>query len=169
MRPSATLLLLAALLLPALTQARVLGKVRVAGIEGEPLENVRKSLSLLRLNEADRDALEEPRLAYLLRRVPAEVSRALEPYGYYEATAEVAVKRRNGTASVTITIDPGKPVRVEAVELSIQGAADADSAVTQALAAFPLHEGEVLDHAAYDSGKLAIQRTLPSGSRRRSS
>ncbi|HPA01072.1 MAG TPA: autotransporter assembly complex family protein [Chiayiivirga sp.] len=160
MRPSATLLLLSALLLPALTQARVLGKVRVAGIEGEPLENVRKSLSLLRLNEADRDALEEPRLAYLLRRVPAEVSRALEPYGYYEATAEVAVKRRNGTASVTITIDPGKPVRVEAVELSIQGAADADSAVTQALAAFPLHEGEVLDHAAYDSGKLAIQRTL---------
>jgi translocation and assembly module TamA len=152
--------LILALLLPFAAGAQVLGTVRVTGIEGEALDNVRKSLSLLRLDEANRAALEEPRLAYLLRQVPEEISLALQPYGFYVATANISVQRKGGLADVTITVEPGEPVRVAAIDLAIDGVAGTDEAIRAVLAAFPLRVGDVLDHAAYESGKLAIQRAL---------
>lgn len=159
-RTSATTTLLITLLLPVAAGAQVLGAVRVTGIEGEALDNVRKSLSLLRLDDAGRAALEEPRLAYLLRRVPDEVSTALQPYGFYAASAEIAVERKGGTANVTITVKPGEPVRVDALALHLEGEALEDESIRASLATFPLHTGALLDHAAYERGKLAIQRAL---------
>ncbi len=159
-RANSTLILLTALLLPVAAGAQVLGKVRVTGIEGEALDNVRKSLSLLRLDDAGRAALEEPRLAYLLRQVPDEVSVALQPYGFYSAKTEISVSRKGGTANVTITVEPGDPVRVGKIDLALAGQAVEDGEIGASLGAFPLRTGEVLDHAAYESGKLAIQRAL---------
>lgn len=161
MRPIAVIaLLLPLLMLPSLAEGRGLGEVQIEGITGEALENVRKSLSLLRLDDAHRSALDAPRLSYLLRQVPDEVSRALEPYGYYTATVESSVQPRGELADVTIQIEAGEPVRVESVTLDIEGEARADDSVRKALEQFPLREGATLDHAAYESGKQAIQRVL---------
>ena len=148
------------LLLPVLAGAQGLGTVQVQGIEGEALDNVHKLVSLLQLSEEERTSLSEARLAYLLRRAPEEVDKALQPYGYYDARVQTQVARRNGIPDVVLTIDPGKPVTVRDLRIAIEGAALDDRSIGKVVAGFRPREGETLDHRRYEAGKLAIQRAL---------
>lgn len=157
MRLILALLLLA---LPALALGQRLGTVSVRGIEGEMADNVRKSLALMNLSEGEREELSEARLAWLLRQAPAEVERALQPFGYYEATVETQVKRNNGAADIVLTIDAGKPVTVGELRLAITGVASQDPEISKVTHGFGPREGEVLDHTRYEAGKSAIQRAL---------
>ena len=148
------------LLLPGLAFGQTLGKVRVKGIEGEMADNVRKSLTVMNLPEAERDALSEARLAYLLRKAPAEVARALEPFGYYASQVQSRITRKDGKANVVLEIVPGEPVTVQQLRLAVTGFARDDEIITDAAKAFHPREGEVLDHARYEAGKSAIQNAL---------
>jgi translocation and assembly module TamA len=134
--------------------------VHIVGVEGEELANVEALLSLKRLKKAERDDLGEARLAYLLRRAEGEVQRALQPYGYYEATATGTVERDARGISVQITVQRGEPVRIGATDVRIEGEADADAGVRSVLRSLHPREGEVLDHRQYEAGKLAVQRRL---------
>lgn len=154
------LFLLLVSLLPGLALAQVLGTVEVRGIEGAMADNVRKSLALMNLSDEERRDLTEARLAWLLRRAPEEVERALQPYGYYAATVETRIKRRNGVAEVVFEIDPGVPVTVRELHIAITGAAASDESIEKVVAAFAPREGETLDHTRYEAGKGAIQRAL---------
>lgn len=136
--------------------AQGLGKVTVKGVDGELRDNVEKTLSLLRVPEEERAGMRQPRLDYLLRIAPAEVDRALQPFGYYDAKVESQI---NG-ANVTLTIDPGEPVRVVQTRIAIEGEAKGDADVERVVAAFGPRENEVLDHRRYEAGKLEIQRVL---------
>ena len=148
------------LLLPAWAGAQGLGSVQVQGIEDEALDNVRKSLSLMRLDEDEQKTLSEARLSYLLRRVPEEVDKALQPYGYYASTVQTRIERRNQVPDVLLIIDPGAPVTVRELRIAIEGVAKDDAAIGKVLAAFGPREDEVMDHRRYEAGKLAIQRSL---------
>lgn len=157
MRPTTALLFL---LLPSLAGAQGLGSVQIRGLEGDALENVRKSLSLTQLSEEDRRELSEARLAYLVRQVSDEVDRALQPYGYYRAQVQTQVARDKGVADIVLTIDPGAPVTVSELKLAIDGVAAQDPAIVDVLEAFRPRQGQVLDHRRYEAGKLSIQREL---------
>lgn len=148
------------LLLPAWAAAQGLGSVQVRGIEGDALDNVRKSLSLMQLSDEERQELSEARLSYLLRRVPEEVDKALQPYGYYDAKVQTQVARRNQVPDVVLTIEPGAPVTVRELKIAIEGAAQADADIGRVVAAFRPREGEAMDHRRYEAGKLSIQRAL---------
>lgn len=137
-----------------------LGEVRIRGLEGDALENVRQSLSVMQVPEADRAALSEARLSYLLRQAPGEVDLALQPYGYYGASVETSVSHEGGKAVVSIAVTPGEPVTVQALTLTMDGAAAQDAAVRTQVAAFHPQKGEVMDHRRYEAGKLTIQRVL---------
>ncbi len=91
--------------------------MQVQGIEDEALDNVRKSLSLMRLDEDEQKTLSEARLSYLLRRVPEEVDKALQPYGYYASTVQTRIERRNQVPDVLLIIDPGAPVTVRELRI----------------------------------------------------
>ncbi|MCX7556402.1 autotransporter assembly complex protein TamA [Xanthomonadaceae bacterium JHOS43] len=151
---------LLSLLLPALVEAQGLGSVQIRGIEGDALENVRKSVSLLQLTDVERRGLSEARLSYLLRNVSDEVERALQPYGYYQATVETQVLRHNQVPDVVLSIDPGTPVTVRDLTIAIEGAAQADAAIADVVAGFRPRKEDVLDHRLYEAGKLSIQRAL---------
>lgn len=140
--------------------AAPLRAVRISGAEGEQLDNIRARLSLTRLKKAEREALSEARLAYLVRRVQDEVQDALEPYGYYEARASTAVERDARGIVVRIAVVRGEPVRVSATDIGIDGAAEADPGVMSRLPTLRPRAGEVLDHRLYEAGKLALQRRL---------
>ncbi len=140
--------------------AQVLATVQVKGIKGDALDNVRKSVAVANLDDAERAALTAPRLAYLLRKVPDEVATALQPYGYYEPEVQVESNPGAQGATVVVTIGLGEPVRVGEVDLAISEPAASDEVVARAAAAFPLAQGAVLDHALYENGKTAVQHAL---------
>lgn len=137
-----------------------LGRVEVRGLEGAPLENVESALSLNRLGSGQRDRLTEARLDYLIRQVPAEVRRALEPYGYYDPRIEVDSQAGADGLDVRIDVVAGEPVRVTGRELRIDGAGGRDLALASLLVAFEPRQGEVFDHRRYEASKSRVNRAM---------
>ena len=140
--------------------AEPLRAVLVRGVEGDERANVLASLSVRRLPEKDRANLSEGRLSYLLRVADEEVREALQPYGYYDATVESNVTRGARGITVTFTVSPGQPVRVNATDIRMEGPARRDAVIAKAVRGFTPRVGERLDHRLYEASKLAVQRRL---------
>ena len=131
-------------------------EVEVTGVEGELLANVEAALtppdSLIRDGVVDR-----PWLEHYAAGAPAAARKALEPFGYYRATAEAAL---SGSAEegflLSVSVVPGTPVIVSEVTVAVAGPGAAEEQVKGAVAAFPLRKGEPLRHNSYEAGKEEI-------------
>jgi translocation and assembly module TamA len=62
-----------------------------------------------------------------------------------------------GVYRLTVRIDPGAPVRLTAVRVTLQGAGAADRTLTKAASDFPLRAGDVLRHDVDERAKGALQ------------
>lgn len=160
--PARRLLLLACLCVAALPATAL----ELAGVEVRSLDDpaqrqqVLQALSLERLNPNRRKALTEARLSYLLRQAPDEARRALEPYGFYDAQATVAVEREGERVRVRVEVAPGEPVRVRNRDIVVAGAAGADEAITRRLRWMRPREGDAFVHEAYETAKANMDRAL---------
>jgi translocation and assembly module TamA len=68
--------------------------------------------------------------------------------------------RGGGDSTVTITVDPGEPVRVRNADIAIIGAGNRDRYLAEDLAAFVPGPGSRFDHAEYEASKTRITRRL---------
>jgi translocation and assembly module TamA len=128
-------------------------EIQVVGIEGDLLENVRASLApptgLVRNGVVDILWLE-----HFQRRIPERTRAALQPFGYYQA--QVQVDREVTDRKVhrlLVQVDPGPPVRLSQVEVSIMGPGSGTEQLRELLAGFPLAAGDVLRHDYYEEAK----------------
>lgn len=131
-------------------------EVTISGIEGELLNNVRRSLSIAQEHEKP---WSERRIRRLFRVSRTEVRRALAPYGYYnpDVTATLRPPAKGGDVwQASYTIEPGPPTRVKALTLDVVGAGDGFPALEQVLADSELHEGDQLHHSDYKATKSAL-------------
>ncbi|HWI24397.1 MAG TPA: autotransporter assembly complex family protein [Lysobacter sp.] len=166
MRPVPRLIAAAALCLCAAgAQAAKVARVDVRILDGSGLDeamtaNVRSSLSLV---DAIGKDVSGRRMAYLVREAEAETREALEPFGYYSPTITVE-RTHNDDASVpvivTVTVQPGEPVRVRGFNVGIDGEAADDRYLRKEIDAFRPRTGEVFDHAVYEAGKARVSRRL---------
>ncbi len=62
--------------------------------------------------------------------------------------------------AVTVTVDPGTPVRVRRADVAIQGEGARDRYLREELAEFEPKTGDVFDHATYEASKTRITRRL---------
>lgn len=134
------------------------GEVVIRGLGDDEMEdNVRVSLSLVDVGGED---ISFRRLRYMIGVAEDEAREALEPFGYYSPEIQVEQSRANGRVDVSITIDPGEPVRVRNSDVAIIGAGNRDRYLAQDLADFEPGPGEVFDHRPYEAGKARISRRL---------
>ena len=152
----AAALLAAAWLAPA--TALELGDITIEGVTGALEANVRARLSLAQ--HPDAEALTEARLGWLLRQAPAEVLKALEPFGYYAPEVQVDPVRQGELVAVRLRITPGEPVRVRTHAITLRGDGAGDSHLTGLRDGFQPAVGDVLEHRVYEASKGAIERTL---------
>ncbi|MGN6113150.1 MAG: autotransporter assembly complex protein TamA [Luteimonas sp.] len=136
-------------------QAAVVQRVDVVGLDEAMTRNVRLSLSLV---DAIGKDVSGRRMAYLVREAEDETREALAPFGYYSPAIDVQRDRDGGV--VTITVDPGTPVRVRGFAVVVDGEAGADAAVREELDAFAPKAGAIFDSAAYDASKARVGRRL---------
>ena len=136
-------------LAPALAPA----ELTIAGLERDAERNVRAYVSLA-AEPCDADA-------WVIRRryrsVAAEARRALEPYGYYDPTIESTLDFDDKCWRVTLTIDPGEPVKLRQVDIALEGEASKDAAFDALTQPASLQAGASLRHAAYDNLKRSLQ------------
>ncbi len=130
-------------------------RVEIEGLSGESAANVLAMLSIYQ--ERDAKDLTEARIEALHRHAPAQIRKALEPFGFYRIQIEAHLdppERADGAWLARYRIDPGEPVRIAQIDYRLTGPGAADPALPRSL---PLAVGEVLNHAAYERAKSDLQ------------
>jgi translocation and assembly module TamA len=87
-----------------------------------------------------------------------QARKALRALGYYSPMIDWQVQEgdSDSTATLVLSIDPGKPVRVSSRTVRIKGEAASDEKFTASLPAKPA-EGDILDHGEYANLRDTIQ------------
>jgi len=101
--------------------------------------------------------VDEDRLRWLHNRAERDIQQALEPFGYYQPTIDASLQNTSQGWTATYRVDPGPPVRIAKLDITILGQGADDPAFEKAIADFPLAEGDVLKHAAYEQLKKDLQ------------
>ncbi|MGL1710525.1 hypothetical protein ACSTJN_23560, partial [Vibrio parahaemolyticus] len=71
---------------------------------------------------------------------------------YYEPKVHSElVNGGKGDWRVTVDIDPGPPVLLDHVDVQVHGPGEQDALFTKILENLPLHSGDRLSHAAYET------------------
>ena len=129
--------------------------VKIEGLTGAALENVRKLLSIEQ-QKTDPD-LFEARIRRLHRNALGEIKQALEPFGYYEPTISANLTEPTPDHWLaTYKIDPGPAVHIATIDLKLTGEGINDGPFQALINNFPLHQGDILEHARYEEGKRAF-------------
>lgn len=142
------------LLGPGLALAGETLTVLIRGIEGEPLDNVRASLDVVRQDSGE--ALTAADIEAMHQRAERQIRRALQPFAYYRPVINSSLEppAAPGAAwQASYRIDPGERLRMDTVELKLDGPVEDRQPLRDSLA---LRAGDPLDHRAYEDAKRAL-------------
>ena len=113
----------------------------VQGISGRPADNI-----AIYLDGLDAAQYSQSRLESVVRRRSME---ALRVYGYYEPQLQLEFAG-DPVERVTVMVEAGPQVVIQSLDFQVRGEARRDETFVDALEAFPLSEGDPLEHAPYD-------------------
>jgi translocation and assembly module TamA len=128
-------------------------KLAVRGVDERLATNIRTHVSLASRACTTPGAY----LAALAARAEEESQDALRAYGYYHATIKTRVQRRGDCPRVVIEVSRGPRVKIDAVELTVVGAAREDSGFMAPLATLPARVGAGLNHDKYTATKRLLE------------
>jgi translocation and assembly module TamA len=129
-------------------------EVRISGVEEPMLTDVRNRVGFLQVLGETR--LSRRRLERLSERAEREALLALRPFGYYHASARAeTVETAPGKWQLTVAVDPGPPVTVEAVQIEVTGAGAGLAELQEWRRYWPLRIGQVLDQTVWEAEKQA--------------
>ncbi len=117
-------------------------EARIDGLEGDVADNVRFYLASLDAEQYDRRRLEGV--------VARRTREAMRVYGYYEPRLAIALDETEPPKHVALTIDPGPRVRIQVLDVNLEGEAASDSPFRDTVDALPLAVGDPLLHAPWD-------------------
>jgi translocation and assembly module TamA len=150
------LLLLVGAFVPRPAHAGLIVNVEVRGISGELLANV---LAYLSIEQQKFDPnLTELQLQRLHQRATEEITKALQPFGYYDPQIHGSLQHNNDRWVARYDVDPGPPVHVAGIDIRIEGDGKNDPDFRAVAASFPLHRNDVLNQPLYEKGKQNLQR-----------
>jgi translocation and assembly module TamA len=148
---------LLALLLHAGSAAAARVTLQLDGVDGALREAV---LAGLEINQYAKRDVTAAQVRRLYERAEGQARAALEPYGYYTASVSGELREQGADYVAVLHVKAGEPVRVATLDIQLDGDADGQRAVQKALAAFAPAKGAVLDQAAYEKSKAAVQGAL---------
>jgi translocation and assembly module TamA len=145
-----------ALLLACSAAAHADIKVSIDGVGGDAGANVLTFLSVERYRE--RDDVDEDTMRRLFNRIDGEVKSALRPFGYYQPEVKADYHATGRDWQVSIAINPGEPVRIRQLDISIEGPGADDPVFDNIRNQSLLRVGMRLHHGAYEQVKGEMTR-----------
>lgn len=147
------MLLACCCLLPVTAGASV--RVEINGIGGEIEENIRATLTLVRLGS--RDDLSEAAVRRLHGRARRETRDAMRPFGFYRPRIESRLERQGEQWLATLQIDPGEPVVVSEIDVRLLGEGSTDERLLEVIEQSPVRAGRRLRHQDHDRLRNNLQ------------
>src|SRR5579862_3946888 len=142
----------------AVPAARAEVTITVSGVTDPLRSNVLAYLSFARYQRSK--DLTPDTVDRLQSRIGREVQSALRPFGYFQPKVHSSVKAAGrGNWRVAISIDPGRPVILQKIEVRVVGPGAASPLFTRITSRLPLHLGDPLDQAKYEAVKSNLLRT----------
>ncbi len=130
-------------------------QVRVFGVEDELLENIVGFLEILRFD--GKPAPSRARVAHMHRAAEQQITKALEPFGYFHAEVASDLTLKDNLYRIQYTVTPGAQVVLKGLEIQVSGAGKNDPAFKKAIADTPLKVGKPLNQMAYEELKKRFQ------------
>lgn len=135
-------------------------RVDIQGLDESLLEAVQAGLKIYTQRAHPR--LTDGRIEALHRRAPAEITKTLQAFGYYHPNIKSELNSEEDRWRAHYEIEPGERVHVEDVVIAIRGEGEQEPMLRQAVDEFPLHSGDPLVHAQYETGKRLLARVAAS-------
>lgn len=146
---------LLAVLLPGVGWSTDNLTISVEGVGAELQENI---LARLRINVYSQDEeLSTAEILRLHRLSEDDIKSALAPFGYYSAEITTSLTKTETGWAAYYQIDPGPPVIVGLVSLSVSGPG-VESFDLEGVQSIALKEGDILDQRIYEQEKKRIIR-----------
>jgi translocation and assembly module TamA len=131
--------------------------IEIDGVDRAIADNVRGYLTLTRYVE--RTDLTDSQVRRLADRAVDEAADALRPFGYYAPTIRSRTSRDGNEWIVRLKVTPGEPVRMQDVDVQINGRGAEETELRAVASESPLKPGARLDHQAYEKLKTDLMRT----------
>ena len=137
--------------------AQTVVNIEISGVDTIMEDNVRLFLSIEQ--QKGHPLLSEGRLRRLQKKAPEEITRALQPFGYYRPVIDAKLNQTApDTWSASYHIDPGPPLRIAEFDFVISEEMRKDPAFESLVADLPLHKGDVLNHLVYEDIKSSLAK-----------
>lgn len=135
---------------PAFAQIEV--KVKIVGLNKQLEQNVRLSLSIEQ--QKNSEFITEGRLKRLHKNAPMEISKALQPFGYYQSTVNSElIQGTDNSWEAIYQVSPGKPVPVGTFDVELDADSQQNPDFAGLLENFPLKPGRTFNHLEYEKFK----------------
>lgn len=96
----------------------------------------------------------------LVERAPEQVQSALQPYGYYGASASTDLRQLGENWQVILHVKAGEPVKVTTVDVQLDKTAAAIAPILRAKRTIERLQGRTLDHGTYEAARDALSAQL---------
>jgi translocation and assembly module TamA len=156
MRVTSFLLSILIVLLPVLLSAADSVTIVIEGVQGPALENLKAALRVPPGVVGSDGKLDESLFEQFKKALPSDALDALEPFGYFNAKIQVQSQRREKEILVDVHVEPGPPVQVSSVKVSLEGPGSGEEELQKLIDAFPLKRGDILLSNVYEEGKTRL-------------
>lgn len=142
--------------------ARLNVTIEIDGIDSAMEDNVRLYLSIEQ--QKNHPSMTEGRLRRLHKKSTQEISKALQPFGYYHPQIESKISHILGDDTtvrwrVSYNIDPGPPVLVDQFNFTLSDEMREDKNFQALIDELPIKQGSVFSHIEYERFKTSLAKT----------
>ncbi|HSX19985.1 MAG TPA: POTRA domain-containing protein, partial [Gammaproteobacteria bacterium] len=139
-------------------------QVDIKGVPPALANNVRADLHLQQATTEEK--LTETRIRNLYQLAQEQITATLQAKGYYHSKINGNLTKQPGATSdqdkwlATFVIDPGRPTKIQSVNVAVEGPAQNNKKLKPFLATPKLVQGEVLVHENYEDTKDELLANL---------
>ncbi|MBT8434889.1 MAG: outer membrane protein assembly factor, partial [Gammaproteobacteria bacterium] len=143
--------------MPTTLYAQTVVNVEISGIDEILEANVRLYLSIEQ--QKNHPLISDGRLRRLHKKADAEISAALQPFGYYRSTISSSLeKSESGEWQASYNIDPGPALRIAEFNFAISEEMGQDPEFQKLIQQQALQTGNVFTHPEYESFKADLAK-----------
>ena len=138
--------------------AQAIIDIEISGVEKPLKDNILLFLSIEQ--QKDQQLMNEGRLRRLHDKAPQEISKALQPFGYYRPVIEKKISKTSADRwLLSYNIDPGPALLVAHFDFTISGQMGNDEMFQKLINNRSLQEGGVFSHVEYENFKSSLAKT----------